>query len=126
MITVQSRKSLAEIARDFEAAAIRHGFGVLGMHDLRAKMSAKGVAFDRGCLVFEVCNPVQAKAVLEKDMSISTMLPCRISAYETQCGAELATIEPTRMIQDFRHPELAGVAGQVEAALRSIMNDVSR
>ena len=38
-------------------------------------MAKKGVEFTHECLVFEVCQPQQAKEVLERNMSISTMLP---------------------------------------------------
>ncbi len=44
---VESRKPLDRVAKDLEAAVGRHKFGVLGVHDLRAKMAEKGVAFDR-------------------------------------------------------------------------------
>jgi uncharacterized protein (DUF302 family) len=43
----------------------RHHFGVLGVHDLKAAMAKKGVDFCRDCRVFEICNPHQAKKVLE-------------------------------------------------------------
>jgi uncharacterized protein (DUF302 family) len=42
----------------------------------------EGVDFSRECLIFEVCQPQQAKKVLEENMSISTMRPCRISLYD--------------------------------------------
>ena len=45
-------------------------------------MAKKRVEFGRECLIFEVCQPQQAKKVLEENMSISTVLPCRISLYE--------------------------------------------
>ena len=54
---VDSVKPLERVARDLVDAVARHKFGVLGVHDLRAKLAEKGVAFDRECRVFEVCNP---------------------------------------------------------------------
>jgi uncharacterized protein (DUF302 family) len=45
-------------------------------------MAGKGVELARECLIFEVCQPRQAKKVLDQDMSLSTALPCRISLYE--------------------------------------------
>jgi uncharacterized protein (DUF302 family) len=121
MITYQSRKPLDALSKDLEAAVAAHGFGVLGVHDLKAKLEAKGVAFDRACRVFEVCNPQQAKAVLDRDMAISTALPCRIAVYESGGRLELATLEPTRLLAMFGRPELEPVAREVEDALRRIM-----
>jgi hypothetical protein len=58
---VESKKPPVDVARDLEQAVTRHKFGVLGVHDLKAKMAEKGVPFARECPVFEVCNPHQAK-----------------------------------------------------------------
>ena len=73
---VESRKTLEEVVRDLDVAVTRHQFGVLGVHDLRAKpWPKKGVPFARECRIFEVCNPHQAKKVLEANLAISTALP---------------------------------------------------
>jgi len=40
-------------------------------------MAKKGVKFASECLIFEVCQPQQAKKVLDQNMSVSTALPCR-------------------------------------------------
>ena len=74
---VESTKPLARVTADLEQAVARHKFGVLGVHDLKAKMAEKGVPFARECRIFEVCNPHQAKKVLETDLQVSTALPCR-------------------------------------------------
>jgi uncharacterized protein (DUF302 family) len=102
-----------------------HGFGVLGVHDLKAKMAEKGVPFARACRIFEVCNPHQAKRVLETNLQISTALPCRISVYEEGGKARLATIRPTALIGLYDTPELRSVAGEVEDALVKIMAEAA-
>lgn len=114
------------MAADLEAAVTRHKFGVLGVHDLRETMAKKGVPFARECRIFEVCNPHQAKKVLEANVEISTALPCRISLYEEGGVTKLATIKPTAMIGLYPTPELRGVAEEVEATLVSIMDDAAR
>src|SRR5215470_19865909 len=103
---VESKKALPEVARDLEHAVTRHKFGVLGIHDLKAKMAEKGVPFARECRVFEVCNPHQAKKVLEANLEVSTALPCRISVYEERGKTKLATIRPTALIDLYGTPEL--------------------
>ena len=123
---VESRKPLERVAKDLEEAVARHKFGVLGVHDLKAKMAEKGVAFDRECRIFEVCNPQQAKRVLERNMEISTALPCRVSVYEEGGVTKLATIKPTAMIALYRTPELKGVAEEVEATIAAIMAEAAR
>lgn len=122
---VSSEKPLDQLAADLEQAVVRHKFGVLGVHNLKETMNKKGVAFDRECRIFEVCNPHQAKKVLESHMEVSTALPCRISLYEEGGQTRLATIKPTAMIALYSHPELKGVAEEVEATLVSIMDEAS-
>jgi uncharacterized protein (DUF302 family) len=88
-------------------------------------MAEKGVAFAPECRVYEVCNPHQAKKVLEANLEISTALPCRISVYEERGRAKLATIMPTALITLFQTPALRGVAEEVEAALVAIMKEAA-
>ncbi len=78
---VESKKPLSQVTQDLQIAAQKYKFGVLAVHDLKAKLREKGVDFNRDCLIYEVCNPQQAKKVLEANTEISTALPCRISVY---------------------------------------------
>ncbi len=122
---IESMKSMEQLSKDLEAAVARHKFGVLGVHDLQETMAKKGVEFARQCRIFEVCNPHQAKKVLEANLEISTALPCRISAYEEGGGTRLATIKPTAMNALYPNPELRGVAEEVERTLEAIMAEAA-
>jgi uncharacterized protein (DUF302 family) len=123
---VESAKPVARLVADLEQAVARHKFGVMGVHDLKAKMAEKGVPFARECRIFEVCNPHQAKRVLEANLEISTALPCRISVYEEGGKTKLATIRPSALIELFRTPELKDVAAEVEDTLIRIMAEAAR
>jgi uncharacterized protein (DUF302 family) len=114
--------SAKEVVERLEKAAAAHKFGVLGVHNLREKMAAKGVDFPHECLVVEVCNPMEAKSVLEANLEISTALPCRISVYEEAGRVKVATLQPTALLELFGNPELAPVAREVEETLVRIMD----
>jgi len=122
---VESRKSLAEVGRSLEAAAQKYKFGIIAVHDLKAKMKEKGVEFDRDCLIYEVCNPHQAKKVLEANAEISTALPCRISVYREGAGVTLATLRPTALLEMFQTPGLRAVAEEVEEVILKMMNEAA-
>src|SRR5438477_267587 len=62
------------------------------------------------CRLNEVCNPHQAKRVLEADGAISIALPCRISVFGTPEHYTLATMRPTEMMKGFASPEVEPVA----------------
>ena len=94
------------------------------MHDLKQKMKEKGVDFDRDCLIYEVCNPQQAKKVLEANAEISTALPCRISLYREGDRVTLATLRPTALLDLFREPALRA-AEEVEQTMRRMMEEAA-
>lgn len=122
---IESNKELARISHDLEAAAQRHKFGVLTVHDLIAKMHAKGVDFRGECLIYEICNPHQAKKVLEDSLELSTVLPCRISVYGAAKGYILATLKPTSLIELFHSESLRAVAEEVERTIVAIMEEAA-
>ena len=114
--------SVEQVSEKLAAAVADNKFGVLGVYDLKEKMSEKNVPFEAQCRIFEVCNPLKAKKVLETDMSISTVLPCRISVYEEGGKVKVATIKPTAMLSLFGRPELDSVAQDVEETMLRIID----
>lgn len=121
---VDTQKTLPEIQRDFPEVAARHKFGVLAVHDLRRKMNEKGVAFRRPCLVFEICNPEQAKKALDENMGLSTVLPCRVSAYREGGQTKLATAKPTELLPLFGSSGQQ-IAEEVERSILQIMHELA-
>lgn len=89
-------------------------------------MAEKGVEFGKACRVYEVCNPVQAKRVLDSDMSIATALPCRIAVYEEKGRIKGATMLPTQMLALFSLPDLAPVAQDVEEHIKAMIDEATR
>lgn len=98
LITRTTSAPLATVAARLPEIAQQHKFGVLGVHDLKEKMTSKGVPFERECRVFEVCNPQQAGKILTGNIAVSAALPCRISLYPDGPGTVLATIDPAALL----------------------------
>lgn len=122
---VESRRSLEEIDRRLQEAAARHKFGIIAVHNLKEKMQEKGVDFEGECRIYEVCNPQQAKKVLEANGAVSTALPCRISVYCSGDVNKLATLLPTALMKLFQSPELEPVAQEVEQVIVAMMNEAA-
>ena len=121
----RTAKSVEEAGQALENAVTQHNFGVLAVHDLQKTMAKKGVDFASACRIYEVCNPQQAKRVLERNLQISTALPCRISVYEKEDGAEIATILPTVMLDLYGTEELKTVAREVEDSIKSMIEEAA-
>jgi RNA polymerase-binding protein DksA len=122
----QTTKSVAEAARDLEAAVQKHKFGVLHVHDLKDTLTRKGFPLGPQCRVFEVCNPQHAARVLARDMRLNMALPCRISVFEDRGVTTIGTILPSEMLRQLSpDPELAEVAATVEATIKAIIDDAA-
>ena len=93
LVKLSTNKTVSEAAAALQVAVQANHFGVMQVHNLKETMAKKGVEFARECLVFEVCQPQQAKKVLDQDMSVSTALPCRISIYEEGGKTTLGYVE---------------------------------
>jgi len=125
LIKISSGKSVTEVAAALQSSVVANHFAVMQVHNLQETMIKKGVEFDRQCLIFEVCQPQQAKKVLDANMSVSTALPCRISVYQEGGETVLATLKPTALLAMFNTPELAAVAREVEDSMVKMMREAA-
>ena len=112
LIKLSTDQTVGETAAALQAAVQANHFGVMQIHNLKETMTKKGVEFARECLIFEVCQPQQAKKVLDANMSVSTALPCRISIYEEGGKTVLADFETHHAAGDVQHASIGnGGAG---------------
>jgi len=118
LIKVSSEKSVSEAAVALQAAVEANHFGVMHLHNLKETMANKGVEFAHECLIFEICQPQQAKRILEGNMSVSTALPCRISIFEENGKTNLAALKPTTLLAMFQTPQLEAVAQEVKDTVK--------
>ena len=126
LIQCSTAKSLKETADALQAAVVANHFGVMQVHNLKETMARKGVVFARECLIFEVCQPMQAKWVIEQNMSVSTALPCRISLYDEGGKTILESLKPTVVPEMFFNtPQLEGLAQEVEDTIVTIMHEAA-
>ena len=125
LVKLSTDKTVSEAAAALQAAVQANHFGVMQVHNLKETMVKKGVEFAHECLIFEVCQPQQAKKVLEQNMSVSTALPCRISLYEEGGKTILATLKPTTLLALFNTPQLEAVAQEVEDTMIKIMTEAA-
>ena len=118
-------KTVTDVAAALQTAVQANHFGVRQVYDIKETMTKKGVAFDRECLIFAVCQPQKAKKVLDENMSVSTALPCRIAIYDEGGNTILTTLKPTTLPAMFNTPQLEGVAQEVEDTIVKIMKEAA-
>jgi uncharacterized protein (DUF302 family) len=125
LVKLSTDRTVSQAAAALQAAVQANHFGVMQVHNLKETMEKKSVEFGHECLIFEVCQPQQAKKVLDQNMSVSTALPCRISIYEEGGKTVLATLKPTTLLAMFNAPQLEGVAQEVENTIVKIMKEAA-
>ncbi|PHS38560.1 MAG: hypothetical protein COB07_08405 [Sulfurovum sp.] len=90
--TVKTSSKIDTVKDELETKAKEVGFGILHTYDFKQILQGKGFPIEKDITVFEVCNPEAAQQALTRLSSISVYLPCRISVYEEDGYATLATI----------------------------------
>ena len=121
---VETKKSVDQAEADLSAAVQRHKFGVLHVHNLQETMKKKGVDFANACRILEICNPQNAKEVLDADMDMNFALPCRVSVYSEHGKTKIGMIRPTALLKALSDsPSLARVAEEVEEAIIKMIDE---
>lgn len=119
--TVETEKSMDEAVKALEASLKEEQFGVLWDFDLTAKLQEKGLDFNTGYRVLEVCNPKEANRVLQEDKVVGYFLPCKIVVYEDEGKTKIGLPKPTTLIELANNYKLTEIATDVENRLiRSI------
>jgi len=121
---VQTQKSVDRAAEDLQQAVAAHGFGVLHIHDLHQTLAKKGFTLAGECRILEVCNPQQAMNVLQEDMDMNLVLPCRISVYDDHGTTKIGMVRPTALLSALSDsPKLMDVAEEVEQKSIAMIED---
>ncbi len=125
IMSVVSSKSLSELDQALREAAQRHKFGVLNVLDIKQTLNNKGFELGRECRVYDVCNPQAALKALTADMSVSVVLPCRISVYDNGQQLTIATVRPFDIMKATELNGLSELATEIEREVYAIMREAA-
>ncbi|WP_175990266.1 DUF302 domain-containing protein [Bacillus sp. Marseille-Q1617] len=116
--------SVKEAAEKVEAALKEESFGVLWNLDLAGKLEEKGLDFNEEVVILEVCNPHEAKKVLEQSMLVSYFLPCKVTVYTENGTTKVGMAKPSKLIELVDNDELKNIALDIEDRLIACMDRV--
>lgn len=111
-------KSLNEAIEALEEKLKENSFGVLWQLNFKDKLAEKGLELKDDFVVLEVCNPKQAKEVLEKNSHIGYVLPCKMVVRTEDGQTYVGMTSPEKLIRLFDDSELTEIAKDVEHALK--------
>jgi uncharacterized protein (DUF302 family) len=121
LLKMSTGKNLTDARAALERAARAHRFGVLQVHDLKETFLREGLDLQRECLIYEICSPELAKRVLDQDMAVSALLPCRVSLYEEDGQTVFAAARPSPLFENLDATYLEDIAQEVNLAVIEIV-----
>jgi len=96
----ESNKSVQEVVNTIQEIVSNYSFGVLHIHNVKNTLNSKGIYFEKECQILDVCNPNVAKEILGQDMSLSVIMPCKISVYTDNGTTNIAMNSLTQLVDD--------------------------
>lgn len=114
-----TNKSLSEAISSLESNLKESGFGILWQLNFKDKLQEKGLEFKDDFVVLEVCNPKQAKEVLEENIQIGYVLPCKMVVRREGDKTYIGMTSPEVLIGLFEGSDLKEVAKKVEESLKN-------
>ena len=120
--TVETTLTMEEAALKLEENLKEDEFGVLWQFDVKEKLQEKGLDFNDDFLIFEVCNPKEAKEVLSENKLMGYFLPCKIVLYTEEDKTKIGMPKPTEFVKLLNDQNLEQKAIEIEKRLITCMD----
>jgi uncharacterized protein (DUF302 family) len=121
----ESPLKLSETVDAIKAEAGALGWGVLAAHDLAAIAAKKGFVI-APITILETCNAKYSVELIKKDETryVSSLLPCRLSIYETSTGKVIISRLNTTAFGAMMEPAVADILNKAGAEMEGIIERV--
>lgn len=116
----KSQKTVQEVVEAIQEKCSQNKFGVLHIHNIKETLISKGKDFKKECQVLDICNPDFAIEFLGSDMSISSIMPCKISVYEQDNETIISMNSIVQLVDDI-NPDLIDTASRVQEGLLKVI-----
>ena len=118
ILQVSFDEAVAKVTEELK----KEGFGILTDIDVKATLKKKLDVDFRKYRILGACHPQFAYQALQAEDKIGTMLPCNVIVQELAEGkVEVAAIDPVASMMAIENPSLGGVAQQVQAKLKKVI-----
>lgn len=115
-----SDKSVQEVVNNIKEIAPKYGFGVQHIYNLKETLNAKGKNLDSECQIVDICNPNTAEKFLNEDLTLSCILPCKISVYSQDNETFIVLNSLVQLVDDI-NPDLIVTANETQETLLKII-----
>ena len=126
MLQVRTENKLDRVETTLRNAAQHHGASVLSVTHLGHLLREKEPPGAQDAIVFTVCHPNLSAALLSADIRFAAFVPCRVAAFELEGAVTLVAMSPAEICRMIDRPDLAELAGRMEAAIAEIIEEAGR
>jgi uncharacterized protein (DUF302 family) len=116
-----TNKTLEVTIESLKANLKEHEFGVLWQLNFKDKLEEKGIEFKEDYVVLEVCNPKQAKEILDINTHAGYVLPCKMVVRSENNKIYVGLTSPETLLGLFNTPELETIAKDIENTLKNVI-----
>ncbi len=116
-------KSVVEAVEAIKNNLPKYEFGVLWEVNFKDKINDKGLDFEDDYVVLEVCNPKQAKDVLDINVHIGYVLPCKMIVRSNSGQTYIGMTDPAALIQLFDSKGLEDIGLSIRKDLNNAIKD---
>ena len=118
-----TNKSVQEVIDSLKEVAPRYKYGIQHIHNVKETLKSKGIELENECQIVDICNPIVAQKFLSEDMSLSIIMPCKISVY-TQDGETMIAMNSLVQLVDDINPDLIEIAQETQEVLLEIIDEI--
>ncbi len=113
--------AFADAATRVREELATEGFGVLCEIDVQATLKAKLGVDREPYVILGACNPQLARAALDAEPELGTLLPCNVVVYEQGGETHISAIDAERMLSIVGNTQLGDTASEVRRRLSNVV-----
>ncbi|NCB10442.1 MAG: DUF302 domain-containing protein [Erysipelotrichia bacterium] len=117
-----TNKSVQEVVENLKEVCTKYKFGVQHIHNVKENLKSKGIDFKNECQIVDICNPFIAQQFLSVDMSLSIIMPCKISVYSENGQTNIAMNSLVQLVDDI-NPDMIETAQKVQELILQIIDE---
>lgn len=114
--------SFDDVAARLEGSIVANDLVIVHVHDMGTLLHAKGIEPGLRCRTYEVFNAHLAAQLLQLDVGLAHVLPCRISMHDEGGVITVTKPMPSALMTEFSHSaDVARLARTFEAGLQRVL-----
>lgn len=119
---IKTKKAFEDAVLAVKDSVQLFNFKILWEFDINEKLSENNISFKTPFKIIEVCNSKRTKDVLEQNILVGYILPCKVVIYEKDKQVYIGMLNPTALVHLLESKDLTQIAEDVENDLRKAVD----